>query len=173
MHLVFRYLQLRKAFSACLIREQKPWVRNNLKSLLTLVWTVTDIRFYGYSVMADNFPIYLHFTTKKSRDNIPFTMKWNPLLTSESYNFLFFSCHERNSNHLFRARENKKRDKKIEELCTKVFVLLCFGYCLINTFMLRLVYFVYHHSKFFISTNFALNIFFQNRVSLASNSRFY
>ena len=156
MHLVFRYLQLRKAFSACLIREQKPWVKNNLKSLLTLVWTVTDIRFYGYSVMADNFPIYFDFTTNKSEDNqqnILFIMKWNPLSTSDSEAlspkiFSYFACDEKVSNHLFRARENKKRDKKIEELCTKVFVLLCFGYCLINTFMLRLVYFVYHHSKF-------------------------
>ena len=46
-----------------------------------------------------------------------------------------------------RARENKKKDRKIEELCTRVFVLLCFGYCVINTFMLRIIFNVYYFGK--------------------------
>ena len=46
-----------------------------------------------------------------------------------------------------RARENRKKDRKIEELCTKVFLLLCFGYCFINTFMLRVIFNVYYFGK--------------------------
>ena len=69
------WLQL---FEICIMQTFDITVENKLKSLLTLVWTVTDIRFYGYSVMADNFPIYFDFTTNKSEDNqhnILFTMK--------------------------------------------------------------------------------------------------
>ena len=36
-------------------------------------------------------------------------------------------------------KENKQRDRKIEELCAKFFILFCFGYMLTNTFVIKLL----------------------------------
>ena len=34
-------------------------------------------------------------------------------------------------------KENKQRDRKIEELCAKFFIIFCFGYMLTNTFVIK------------------------------------
>ena len=40
---------------------------------------------------------------------------------------------------IFRMKENKQRDRKIEELCAKFFILFCLGYMLTNTFVIKLL----------------------------------
>ena len=51
---------------------------------------------------------------------------------------------------IFRMKENKQRDRKIEELCAKFFILFCLGYMLTNTFVIKLLLGLYFAGMLFI-----------------------
>ena len=50
-------------------------------------------------------------------------------------------------------KENKQRDRKIEELCAKFFVIFCFGYMLTNTFVIKFLL-GFYFAGLFIYPNF-------------------
>ena len=59
---------------------------------------------------------------------------------------------------IFRMKENKQRDRKIEELCAKFFILFCLGYMLTNTFVIKLLLgfyfagmFIFMHHHFLLT----------------------
>ena len=61
-------------------------------------------------------------------------------------------------------KENKQRDRKIEELCAKFFVLFCFGYMLTNTFVIKFLLgfyfagmFIFHFHQFALKRKTVLN----------------